>query len=273
MHIRSLMLPIALMTTITACGAPAEPATPPSPPVVSSRANVERLLDQSDIESILAPRAGAFSRQVALLVGDVTDAELERLVPAVQRAFEPSSLRDSVASFMEREEEGGSVTTVLEWQTSGANAEARRIAGAYDPPLTLDAYTRSLMTDPPGEDRIRVMVEWAESQGAGELFVLLDEALTEAAYAVWTQFRADAPSFTPTAGAELQTRLTDSFNASMVTLLRSYESVPDSVVRAATAEYSSDAGQWYVQTYSLAVAEAVRAAGQRVVIELRAPSL
>jgi hypothetical protein len=245
---------------------------PPSPSVGTSTDEVERLLDLAGIESILAPRVRAFTRRVALLAGDLTDTELERLVPAVQAAFAPSSLRDAVASFMAGEADEGSVATVLAWQADGANAEARRIATAYQPPLTLEAYTRSLMKDPPREGRIRVMLEWAESQGAGELFVLLDEALTEAAYAVWAEFRASAPSFTPTAGAELQTRLTDSFNASMVTLLRSHESVPDSVLRTATAEYSTDPGQWYVQTYSLAVAEAVRAAGKQVAAELRGAS-
>ena len=31
-----------------------------------------------------------------------------------------------------------------------------------------------------------------------------------------------------------------------------------------TLEYESEAGQWYVETYQIAVAEAVRAAGSRV---------
>jgi hypothetical protein len=41
--------------------------------------------------------------------------------------------------------------------------------------------------------------------------------------------------------------------------------VPDTILNSATQEHESDAGQWYVETYQLAVAEAMRAAGARVV--------
>jgi hypothetical protein len=226
---------------------------------------VERLVEQSAIDPILAARAGAFSRQVALLAGDLTDAELERLVPAVQEAFAPERLRADVVAFLESEApDSETVSEVLRFVEEGASAEMRRIADGYEPPLDLQEYTRSLLASPPDRDRVDLVVEWTETQGAGDFFVLLDEALRQAAFEVWGALRPDAPRFTPARGQELQARLLDSFNASVVSFLRSYETVPDSVLAAATEEYASPEGQWYVEAYSLGVAQAMRAAGRRV---------
>lgn len=263
---------ITLLAVLAGCGAPPVRTVSQSLSEPTPGSTVDRLLDHSGLASIIPARAGTFTRRVALLAEDLTDPELERLVPAVQGAFAPERLRDDVASFVESEDPNdGTLSEVLDWTTGGANAEVRRIGDAYEPALTIEEYTRSLMSSPPDEGRIRLMAEWAESQGAGNLFVLLDEALTEAAYAVWAKFRPNAPIFTPTRGTVLQARLADSFNASIVSFLHRYETVPDTVLLTATAEYATDAGQWYVHTYSLALAEAVRAAGKRVVSQLRTP--
>lgn len=251
-------------------GAPsAGPAIEPRAPT-STRSAVDRLLEYSAIESIVSDRAGPFTRQVAYMAGDLTDPELERLVPAVRAAFAPDLMRRDVAELLAREAPGdGTVEEVLRWQEAGANAELRRVADTYEPPLTLSEYTRSLVEAPPDEERLRLIARWAQAQGAGEFYILMEEALAEAAHAVWAELRPDAPTFTPQSGAALQRRLADSFNASVVSFLYRYETVPDGVIRAALSEYRTEEGQWYVQTYSLAVAEAIRAAGGRAVGNLR----
>ena len=269
---RQWVLSVALLTALAGCGTPGTPTGSPPSPDLGSVSAVDQLLDRSGLESIISARAGAFTRQVALLAGDLNDEELERLVPAVQSAFASESLRETASSFIESEAPNdGTVSEVLGWIAGGANAEVRRVVDAYEPPFTLQEYTQSLTTSPPEGDRIRLVAEWARIQGAGDFFVLLEEALNEAAHAVWAEFRPDAPPFAPARGGALRTRLMDSFNASVVSLLYSHETVPDSVLQEATVEYATDAGQWYVQAYSLAVAEAMRTAGQRVVTELRSP--
>ena len=112
------------------------------------------------------------------------------------------------------------------------------------------------------------MARWTEARGTGDFFVLMEQALSEAAHLVETHFRPRAEPFVPLRGDELLDRLEDSYNAAVVTALHASETVPDSVLAGATQELESEAGRWYVQTYQLAVAEAVRAAGIRVVQEL-----
>jgi hypothetical protein len=265
---------LVALCALAACGAPTIPAAGPTPPSATAPTGVERLLERSGIESIVSDRARAFTRQVALFAGDLTDPELERLVPAVQQAFAAEALRADVVAFIESEvPDEATVAEVLRFEEAGANARVRQIVDAHEPTLSLPEYARSLLTSPPAQQRVDIVVEWAETQGAGDFFVLIDEALRQAAYEVWGVLRRDTPRFMPASGPELQARLADSFNASVVTFLHAYETVPDSLLSAATAEYATEAGQWYVDAYTLGVAQAVRAAGQRAAAELaRAPS-
>jgi hypothetical protein len=264
---------VVALCALTACGAPTIPAAGPTPSA-TAQTSVQRLVERSRIESIVSDRAPAFTRQVALVAGDLTDPELERLVPAVQQAFAAEALRADVIAFIASEApDEATVAEVLRFEDTGANARMREIVDAHEPPLSLPDYARSLLTSPPAEERVEIVVEWAETQGAGDFFVLIDEALRQAAYEVWAVLRRDTPPFTPASGPELRSRLADSFNASVVTFLRAYETVPDSLLAAATAEYATEAGQWYVDAYTLGIAQAVRAAGQRTAADLaRTPS-
>jgi len=281
---RARLTVATLLLALAACGPPGSrpgPASqgPSAPagtvaPAEASPTPVERLLSHAEVEAIVSDRAATFTRQVALLAGDLTDAELERLVPAVRAAFDPDLLRADIVSFIESEvSDDAIVGEILSSVEEGASAELTRIADAHEPTLTLLEYARSLLDDPPEDRRVRAVVAWVEAQSADEFFVLMEEALNEAAHGVWAAFRPDATPFSPAMGRELRGRLTNSFNASVVSFLRAYETVPDSVLHAATAEYASEAGQWYVDAYALAVAESIRAAGLRVLAELSGPGL
>jgi hypothetical protein len=153
----------------------------------------------------------------------------------------------------------------------GANAEIDRLSTERPPRLTLEEYARTLATDPPSEARVRTVAAFADAQGAGTFYILLDQALSQAAHAVLAEFRPDAPGFTPLAGDPLAASLEASRNAAIVSVLHRDEAVPDDVIRRATAEFASPAGAWYTGAYAYGVAAAIRAAGQRVVAALSAP--
>lgn len=272
MAIRTRWHSVALAVLLAACGSSASDGPSSAVPVApagSVASRVDRLLEHARVSSIVDARAGAFSRQVAYLAGDLTDDELERLVPAVQEAFAPAALRSDIAAYMEANApDDGSLDTILAALDGGASAELAAIRDAHEPSGSLEDYVRASMDNPPEEERVELVAGWAEAQGAGEFFVLMEEALSESAYRVWAEFRPDAPAYAPLPAPELNARLNDSFNASVIGFLRDLEPVPDSVLVAATEEYASEGGQWYVRTYSLAVASAMRAAGERTVAAL-----
>jgi hypothetical protein len=265
---RHAALASAVLVSSCASGAgPSVTETEPAPSVVEAPRPVDRLLDASGIEDAIDTRAGAFTRQVALLAADLTDQELERLVPAVQGAFAPALMRRDAAAFIEAETAAtpGRIEEVVAWLEGGSSASARSIVEAYEPPLSLEEWLTEYTAEPPTPTRIRLVARWTDARGTGDFFVLLEQALSEAAHHVWAYFRPTAPPFVPLRGDELVRRLENSFSAAVVTALHASETVPDSVLVDATGELESEAGRWYVQTYQLAVAEAVRAAGLRVV--------
>lgn len=265
---------LATAVVLTGCGGSSSSTPPPPPPSTQERDGsdrlglVERLLERSGVQSIVSGRAPAFTRQVAIMAGDLTDEELERLVQAARVGFAPERLRADIAGFLADDAPEGHIEEVLAWRETGATAELGRITESYEPPLTLDQFTDSLPGSPPPQERVRLVAEWAEVQGAGEFYLLMAQAIGEAAHAAWAAFRPDAPGYEPLRGDDLGGAVEMSRQAAVVTFLYQLEPVPADVLRGAIDEYGGEAGQWYVGAYTLAVAEAIRAAGRRVVVAL-----
>ena len=109
-----------------------------------------------------------FTRQVAVLAGDLTDAELERLVDAVSSGFAPELLRRDIATFVDSEAPAGRVEEVVEWLEGGASAEVRRIVDAYEPPVPLEEWLTEYTTDPPSAVRVRLVARWTDARGTGD---------------------------------------------------------------------------------------------------------
>ena len=194
---------------------------------------------------------------------------LERLVPAVRAGFAADSLRADVERFIGASAPSSVIEEVVAFFEDGATAALARAAAANEPTKSLNDFARGLMDDPPPEARVRVVAEWVRVQGAGDFYVLMDQALSEGAHTVLAEFRPDAPGFVPLSGDPLFDQLEASFEAALVSFLHRYEGVSDDLIEQATAEYAGESGRWYVETYSLAVAEALRSAAQRTTTELR----
>ena len=274
MTIRPRTAPLLfLLLTATACagGAGTGPtaAAPPVADVQAAPEPIDLLLDHFHIESIVVPRGRAFTRQAALLIGDLSDSEIERLVSAVQTGFEAGRLRADVAAFMLRAAPDGYVQQIARWVESGASADVDLQASAYEPPVPLEEWLDTYTEEPPSAERVRLVARWSEARQEGTFFLLLEQALDEASHEVWAALRSNAPAFDSLSGDALFARLTQSSMAAVVTALHAHEPISDDLMRASTLEYESEAGQWYVETYQIAVAEAVRAAGVRVAETLR----
>lgn len=262
--IHKARLLFALLLGATACGSSDTAPIRVTPPAGSSTQPIDLLLDHFHIESIVVPRGRAFTRQVALMIGDLRDEELERLVSAVQHGFDPEKLRDDVATYMLEHAPDGYVEEIAGWVDGGASADVDREASAYEPPVELQEWLETYTSEPPSEERIRLVARWSEARQEGTFFLLLEQAIDEAAYEVWGALRSDARDFDSLGGDALFERLSRSSWAAVVTALHAHEPVSDTLMLDSTLEYESEAGQWYVETYQLAVAEAMRAAGERV---------
>lgn len=230
---------------------------------------IDLLLDHFDIESIVIPRGRAFTRQVALMIGNPNDEELERLVSAVEVGFDAERMRQDVAALMLKEAPGGYVEQVADWVDGGASADVDQQASAYQPNATLEEWLDTYTDEPPSEERIRLVARWSEARQEGTFFLLLEQALDEAAHTVWQAIRPNARDFDSLSGNALFARLNQSSAAAVLTALHAHEPISDDLLLKSTLEYESEAGQWYVEIYQIAVAQALRAAGLRVAETLR----
>jgi len=72
---------------------------------------------------------------------------------------------------------------------------------------SIEEYAMWLTDDPPARERVLLMLEWAETQGASGFFLLIEQALSEAAHAVWGTLRGEAAPFDALSGDALFSRL------------------------------------------------------------------
>ena len=271
MHRWKLSPALPFLALVAACGGGSSIPTPEPPPEGEAlSANVYRLIELSDLEGILGARASSVTRQVAIMIGDPTDAELEELVDAVYSAFDYESLRANVHDRLLEDADLEATTRALQWMEGGATAAVRRIGEEYEPEQSLQEYAAEMTDEPPSEDRIHLISAWAEARGEGLFFILIQEALREASYRMVDAMRpgTGAP-FEPLSGDELALARMNSHGAAVIRLLHGYAPAPDQLIRRSTAEYASEEGRWFVDSYTLAVAEAVRSAGLRAAEQLR----
>lgn len=259
---------LGLLLAVACGGGSSLPVPEPRPEADALAEDVDRLLDLLNVEGVLAARDRAFTRQVAIMIGDPSDPELERLVDAVLTSFAYESLRADVAEYMVSEGSAEVVGRALQWMEGGATAAVRRIGEEYQPEQTVQEYANEMTDDPPSEARVQLIGAWAEARGEGPFFVLLQEAIREAAYRVHDTFRPGGPDFEPLSGDELEVARINSHGAAVIRLLHGYAPAPDQLIRRATAEFASEEGRWLSETYALAVAQAIRAAGERAIEHL-----
>lgn len=226
---------------------------------------LEAILEYSLVDNILSGQAMAFSNAVRGVVGTSEDRDLDELDRFVSEEFAPDRMRADVISAMYE----ASLPIVLEelsrLLTVGAIGQVRDIVDAYDPPETLEAYVQTLQAQPPPEERVVLMAALADAQQAAGFYLLLDESAREGAHQVARALtHGQAAAYEPLAEAVIQSQLQRGFQFAVVSFLHRYRPVEDELVAGATADYQTAAGQWYVENYSLALAESIRLAAMRV---------
>jgi len=236
----------------------------------SLRPAVESILATSQLATILETLGPGVASQVREVAPDLTEAEAERLDAAIQIAFATPALYEDVVGVMLEEAVPALLADTDRWLREGASEEVRRLADAYQPPLSLPEYAETLRSSPPPESRVRLLVEWADVQGAGDFYVILQELSRQGAHDVLSALRTDAPSFEPLGAEEYAVANQTYLAGAVINFLYRFETVPDALIRRSITDYASESGAWYVQSYSIALGEAIRRGCARVVLALRA---
>ena len=232
------------------------------------RANIEEILELSQVESITSGIGESLMARVSALAGDLSLDEQNRLRSAISSGFIQGDLHSDIVEFMSVEAENDVVETVLDRLRTGATSEIRRIESAYNPPRSLEEYAAGLEASMPSGERLNLAARWVTARSTGDFYIILDEAERETAHELLKALRSDAPAFVPLSRTEYEREHENQTGTAVLSLLYRFETVSNKLLREAIAEYESESGQWYVESYTFGIVEALWLAGQRATRQL-----
>lgn len=231
-------------------------------------AAIESILEYSLVENVLSGQSSAFLMAVSDVVGSTVDLEARGVPTIVAEEFAPERMREDVVSALLRSALPVVVGEVSEMLRSGAIGQVSDLLADYEPPESLETFMEALQDEAPPRERVALIAGLAEAQQVAGVYLLLDERARESAHAVAAVLTNGAPEFEPLEESVEAEQLQRGFQFAVVSSLQRYRPVSDELVASATAEYESAPGQWYVENYSLALAESIRLAALRVVERL-----
>jgi len=234
----------------------------------SRRASIEEVLELSQIESITSGIAESLMARVSALAGDLSSEEQTHLRSAMSHGFIQDDLRSDIVEFMSVEADDDLVADVLEKLRTGATSKIRRIEDAYSPSQSLEEYVASVEVSMPSGERVNLIGRWAAARSTGDFYIILDEAERETAHELLKALRGDAPAFVELSRSEYEREHENQTGMAVLSLLYRFETVSNELLREAIAEYESESGQWYIESYTFGIVEALWLAGQRAARQL-----
>ncbi|MEM7415664.1 MAG: hypothetical protein AAF389_09235 [Gemmatimonadota bacterium] len=229
-------------------------------------AAIEAILDYSLVDNILGGQSAAFLMALSEVVGPSVDLEAAGVATVVAEEFAPERMRDDVVGAMLQSALPVVVGEVSEMLRDGAIGQVSSLLAEYEPPESLEAFVDGLQREGPPRERVELIASLADAQQAAGFYLLLDERARESAHEVAAALTGGgSPEYEPLDEAVEMEQLQRGFQFAIVSFLHRYRPVDDELVASATAEYETAPGQWYVENYSLALAESIRLAALRVV--------
>lgn len=230
---------------------------------LSPRAAADSLLALSQAADVLGGQATAFANQVRRTAPGLSEADWARLAPVLEAELAYEPLYEDLAAYLVEEAPEGRLARALEVLTTGSAGALTRQVAARPPSRSMEEFLEEMEASPPDPARLRVMVQWAEAQSAGDFYVVVSEALRRAVHEVVGEM-TPVPAYEPMDEPRYLALRQRSFEGAVGSFLYRFQDVPDEVIRRATEEYRSEAAAWYVEAYTLGIAEAVLAAGERI---------
>ena len=233
-------------------------------PMAEQRGDIEEILELSQVEEITSGMSQSLIARVFSLAGDLSLDEENQIRSAISNGFILEDLQSDIVDFMSIESEGDLVRTVLEGLRSGATSEIRRITNAHTPRQSIEEYAADFELSMLSSERLDLVSRWVAAQSAGDFYIILNEAEREIAYELLRALRGNAPDFIPLSRSEYEREHENQTAMAVLSVLYRFEAVSSELLREAISERESESGQWYIESYTFGISEALWLAGQRV---------
>ena len=233
-------------------------------PMAEQRGDIQEILELSQVEEITSGMSQSLIARVFSLAGDLSLDEENQIRSAISNGFILEDLQSDIVDFMSIESEGDLVRTVLEGLRSGATSEIRRITNAHTPRQSIEEYAADFELSMLSSERLDLVSRWVAAQSAGDFYIILNEAEREIAYELLRALRGNAPDFIPLSRSEYEREHENQTAMAVLSVLYRFEAVSSELLREAISERESESGQWYIESYTFGISEALWLAGQRV---------
>jgi len=236
---------------------------------LTARDAIDSLLVASRLLPVLDGLGRVMVDQVERGAPELAPDVSRRVEVAIARHFAPHLLLESVATLLATAADTPALDELVRGLGTGPAAEARRLADAHRPLVSLPEYAATLTDAPPPQERIQLMLRLARAQGAGPFYLSLAETLRGAAHLTVRAVRPGTPPFRGMPGEEVPLLMEAHAQQAVLGLLYRFETVPDTLVESLAERWETDLGQWFVDAIADAVSEALLAAAERVTAELK----
>ncbi len=231
---------------------------------------IEVILDVSLVDNVLQGQGPAFLLALDRIESADIDFDSAGLRQIVADEFASERMRRDVVWALQTSAKTPMLEDIAVLMSEGSIGQLSEVLADYEPPESFDVYMRSLDASPAPRQRIELLAELADAQHAASLYLLLDESIREEAHRV-AAFMTDgeSPPYTELADSVTQRELNKGRQFAIAASLHRFRPVGDTLVAAAAADYRTEAGQEYVRTFSMALAESIQRATRRVIQRLR----
>lgn len=221
------------------------------------------VLEVTKVRSILDGMPDQFIYEFEQAQSGASASDNVRRLAAVH--FADSTLYRYVLEGMRERADGAVVPALSEWLFSDWATAARDAVDGYEPDETLEEYAAGLQSNPPREERARLVVRFVQANEAGQFYVGLAEAQRDAVRSVAAVLGNDDLAAFPEPTVEEKAEVSDYYSmVALISFLQRYAPMSDEQLTRLTSAYESESGRWYVWSYSESVADAIRRAGREL---------
>ena len=224
------------------------------------REGIDALLDDPEVNALLASLDERYVEHFLMLVPDLAPENRDALDAAVASAFQPSSLRDILASALATEASAEWVARLVEMRRTGSQAELRRVARDGGPGPSFDAASPS----EGDRGRLQLMVALTEARRLTDLDLILDEEMRRLAHELVASLGGALGDFEPMPDEQFDAAYRDRTIRLAIESFSTLRSASDELVQAAVDEHLGEPAQWFADAYTASVVAAVQSAARGV---------
>lgn len=228
---------------------------------------IRTLLERSKMGEQLGSMAEGFEQTVAQMNLLLDSAQQQVLIERSTAAFDSTRLAASVRSYFSDEYQADAAQEAAAFLQSPIADTVEALSREGAEPEELQQYAQELQATPPDKARLQLIQRMSEAQQAADFYVDNILGVYHAVIDAAEVLSDRGASVAPPDSSQIRR---GAANMAILSFLYTYEEVPQPALEAYVQFFESEAGQWYVRTYSAAVNHAVEQAATSLNEELQA---